>query len=61
MSRRSRQVNLSEYYALSKRIDLYALQAFRRTSGDAPGTAGSGLIITAGATIGDGLPSAPPA
>jgi hypothetical protein len=46
---------------LSKRIDLYALQAFRRTNGNAPGTAGSGLIITAGATIGDGLLSAPPA
>ncbi|MFM0273966.1 hypothetical protein PQQ59_25500 [Paraburkholderia aspalathi] len=46
---------------MSKRIDLYALQAFRRTNGNALGTAGSGLIITAGATIGDGLLSAPPA
>jgi hypothetical protein len=44
---------------LSKRIDLYALQAFQRTNGNAPGTAGSSLIITAGATLGDGFQSAP--
>jgi hypothetical protein len=44
---------------LSKRIDLYALQAFQRTNGNAPGTAGSDLIITASATIGDGFHSAP--
>lgn len=53
-----RQVNLSEYYALSKRTGLYALQAFQRTNGNTSGTAGSGHIITAIATIGDGFQSA---
>lgn len=58
-SRRSRQVNLSEYYALLKRIGLYALQAFQRTNGNTPGAAGSGNIITVTATIGDSLQSTP--
>ncbi|WP_175050524.1 hypothetical protein [Paraburkholderia sediminicola] len=44
---------------MSKRIDLYALQAFQRSNGNASGTAGSGFIITAGAIIGNGLQSAP--
>jgi hypothetical protein len=37
----------------------YALQAFQRTNGNMLGTAGSGHIITATATIGDGFQSAP--
>ncbi|MFB9125086.1 porin [Paraburkholderia dipogonis] len=53
------QVNLSEYYSLSKRTGLYALQAFQRTNGNTLGTAGSGHIISATATIGDGFQSAP--
>jgi predicted porin len=53
------QVNLSEYYSLSKRTGLYALQAFQRTNGNTLGTAGSGHIITATATLGDGFQSAP--
>jgi predicted porin len=53
------QFNLSEYYSLSKRTGLYALQAFTRASGQTPGTNGAGNIINATATIGDGFNSAP--
>lgn len=44
---------------MSKRTGLYALQAFQRTTGNTLGTAGSGDIISATATIGDGFQSAP--
>jgi predicted porin len=53
------QFNLSEYYSLSKRTGLYALQAFTRANGQTLGTSGAGNIINATATIGDGFNSAP--
>ncbi|WP_153099651.1 porin [Paraburkholderia hayleyella] len=53
------QVTLSEYYTLSKRTGLYALQGFQRANGQTLGTAGAGKIIGATATIGDGFQSAP--
>jgi predicted porin len=53
------QFNLSEYYALSKRTGLYALQAYQRASGQTLGTNGAGNIINATATIGDGFSSTP--
>ncbi|MGI4857665.1 MAG: porin [Janthinobacterium lividum] len=53
------QVSLSQYYALSVRTGLYALQALQRASGKTLGTAGSGNIINATATIGDGFQSTP--
>ncbi|CAE6958952.1 porin [Paraburkholderia domus] len=53
------QVNLSEYYALSKRTALYALQAYQRANGKTLGTTGGGNIINATATIGDGFQTSP--
>jgi predicted porin len=53
------QFNLSEYYALSKRTGLYALQAYQRANGKTLGTGGASSIINATATIGDGFQSAP--
>lgn len=53
------QFNLSEYYSLSKRTGLYALQAFTRANGQTLGTNGAGNIIDATATIGDGFNSTP--
>jgi len=53
------QFNLAEYYALSKRTGVYALQAFQRSSGKTLGTSGSGNIIDATAAIGDGFSTAP--
>jgi predicted porin len=56
------QVNLSEYYSLSKRTGLYALQAYQRANGQtlAPNSTGGGThIINATATIGDGFNSSP--
>jgi predicted porin len=53
------QVNLSEYYSLSKRTGLYALQAFQRARGNTLGTNGSSQIISATATIGDGFQTTP--
>jgi predicted porin len=53
------QFNLSEYWALSKRTGFYALQAFQRSNGKTLGTGGSGNIINATATIGDGFQTAP--
>ncbi|EUC14042.1 porin, partial [Burkholderia sp. BT03] len=52
------QVNLSEYYSLSKRTGLYALQAYQRANGQTLGTGGRS-IINATATIGDGFNSTP--
>lgn len=51
------QVTTTQYYALSKRTGLYAVEAYQRTHGQTLGT--SGNIITATATIGDGFQSAP--
>ncbi|MDE1180539.1 porin [Paraburkholderia sp.] len=55
------QFNLSEYYSLSKRTGLYALQAFQRTNGQtlAPTSTGGTRIIDATAVIGDGFQSTP--
>jgi predicted porin len=53
------QFNLSEYYSLSKRTGLYALQAYQRANGQTLGTNGSGNIINATAAIGDGFQSTP--
>ncbi|MCY0386181.1 porin [Robbsia sp. Bb-Pol-6] len=53
------QFNLSQYYALSKRTGLYAVQAFQRANGKTLGTAGESAIINATPSIGDGFQSAP--
>jgi predicted porin len=53
------QFNLSEYYSLSKRTGLYALEAYQRANGKTLGTNGAGQIINATATIGDGFNTAP--
>lgn len=52
------QVNLSQYYSLSKRTGLYLLEAYQRANGQTLGTNGR-TIINATATIGDGFNSAP--
>ena len=53
------QFNLSEYYSLSKRTGLYALQAYPAREGQTLGTPGASSIINATATLGDGFQSAP--
>jgi predicted porin len=53
------QFNLSQYYSLSKRTGLYALEAYQRANGKALGTNGAGQIIDATASIGDGFNSTP--
>ncbi|CAE6922500.1 hypothetical protein R70199_04971 [Paraburkholderia domus] len=52
------QFNLSQYYSLSKRTGLYALEAYQRAGGQTLGTNGKS-IINATANIGDGQNSAP--
>ncbi|WP_233835203.1 porin [Paraburkholderia sp. ZP32-5] len=52
------QFNLSQYYTLSKRTGLYALEAYQRAGGQTLGTNGK-TIINATADIGDGQNSAP--
>ncbi|CAD6555962.1 porin [Paraburkholderia metrosideri] len=52
------QFNLSQYYSLSKRTGLYALEAYQRAGGQTLGTNGK-TIINATADIGDGQNSAP--
>jgi predicted porin len=52
------QFNLSQYYSLSKRTGLYALEAYQRASGKTVGTNGVS-IINATADIGDGQNGAP--
>ncbi|QQC67435.1 porin [Paraburkholderia ginsengisoli] len=52
------QFNLSQYYSLSKRTGLYALEAYQRASGQT--LAGDGrTIIDATASVGDGQNGAP--
>ncbi|MGF6963204.1 putative porin [Paraburkholderia sp. WC7.3g] len=52
------QFNLSQYYSLSKRTGLYALEAYQRASGQT--LSGNGKsIINAVASIGDGQNGAP--
>ncbi|MDE1181921.1 porin [Paraburkholderia sp.] len=53
------QFNLSQYYSLSKRTGLYALEAYQHASGKTLGTNGAGSIIDATATLGDGYNSTP--
>jgi predicted porin len=53
------QFNLSQYYSLSKRTGLYALEAYQRANGKTLGTNGAGQIIDATASIGDGFNSTP--
>ncbi|CAB3706856.1 porin [Paraburkholderia rhynchosiae] len=55
---RYHQFNLSQYYSLSKRTGLYALEAYQRASGQTIGNNGIS-IINATADIGDGQNSAP--
>ena len=52
------QFNLSQYYSLSKRTGLYALEAYQRANGQTLGTNGK-TIINATATLGDGFNSTP--
>jgi len=52
------QFNLSQYYSLSKRTGLYALEAYQRAGGQTIGTNGRS-IIDATADIGDGQNGAP--
>ncbi|WP_321886484.1 porin [Paraburkholderia bannensis] len=52
------QFNLSQYYSLSKRTGLYALEAYQRASGKTLGSNGTS-IINATATLGDGFNSTP--
>ncbi|HEX7937079.1 MAG TPA: porin [Paraburkholderia sp.] len=55
---RYHQFNLSQYYSLSKRTGLYALEAYQRASGQTIGNNGVS-IINATADIGDGQNTAP--
>ncbi|HEY4296951.1 MAG TPA: porin [Paraburkholderia sp.] len=52
------QFNLSQYYSLSKRTGLYALEAYQRANGQTLGTNGTS-IINATADIGDGQNGSP--
>ena len=51
------QFNLSQYYSLSKRTALYALEAYQRANGQT--LAAGGGIINATASIGDGQNGTP--
>ncbi|KND59940.1 Porin, Gram-negative type [Candidatus Burkholderia verschuerenii] len=56
------QFNLSQYYSLSKRTGLYALEAFQRANGNTlavPSGTTRNRQTAANATIGDGFQSAP--
>jgi predicted porin len=53
------QYNLSQYYSLSKRTGLYALEAYQRAGGQTLGTPGKSQIISATATVGDGFNATP--
>jgi len=50
------QFTLSQYYALSKRTGLYAVQSYQRANGD---TLNKGKIIEATASLGDGFSGSP--
>jgi predicted porin len=52
------QVSLAQYYALSKRTGLYAVEAWQRARGQTLAADGA-TIINATATIGDGFNSSP--
>ncbi|MEK6418985.1 MAG: porin [Burkholderia gladioli] len=51
------QFNLSQYYALSARTGLYAVQAYQRANGQT--LSATGGVIAATASIGDGFSSTP--
>jgi predicted porin len=53
---RYHQVTLSEYYSLSKRTGIYAVQSFQRATGS---TLTAGKIVPATASLGDGFSSSP--
>ena len=53
------QLSTSEVYSLSKRTSLFFLQAVQRAHGQTLGTNGTGNIINATATLGDGFNSLP--
>ncbi len=53
------QLTASQWYLLSKRTTLFAVQAVQRASGKTLGTNGAGNIINATAAIGDGFNSNP--
>ncbi|WP_413657967.1 porin [Paraburkholderia phenoliruptrix] len=53
------QVILSQYYALSKRTGLYALEGFQRASGKTLGNPGTGSVINATPAIGDSFQTTP--
>ncbi|GLU30508.1 porin [Trinickia caryophylli] len=55
---RYHQFNLSQYYALSKRTGLYAVEAYQHAKGKTIGSNGTS-IINATASIGDGFNSNP--
>ncbi|WP_296658730.1 porin [Paraburkholderia sp.] len=50
------QVTMAQYYSLSKRTGVYAVEAYQRANGK---TLSDGKIVTATATIGDGFNSSP--
>lgn len=58
-SARYQQITASQWYLLSKRTTLFAVEAVQRASGKTLGTAGAGHIIDATAAIGDGFNSNP--
>jgi predicted porin len=53
------QLNLAQFYSLSKRTQLYFLESYQRANGKTLGTNGAGNIIDATASIGDGLNGTP--
>jgi predicted porin len=53
------QFNLSQVYSLSKATSLYAIEGFQRASGQTLGINGSGDIVNAVASIGDGANAQP--
>jgi predicted porin len=53
------QVVLSQYYALSKRTGLYALEGYEGASGQTLGSPGTGAVIAATPAIGDSFQTTP--
>jgi predicted porin len=56
---RYHQFNLTQYYSLSKRTGLFALEGYQRAMGQTLGTPGGSSIIDATAALGDGYQTAP--
>ncbi len=57
------QISISQYYSLSKRTGIYALEGYQHASGKTLGNPGTGTIINATPAIGDsfqGTPGASP-